>query len=174
MTTRRSFLKSAAAMVALSLGGPVAAQTAEPTRVVATFSILGDMVEQVVGEHASVTTIVGPDADAHVYQPSIADARAVADADLIFVNGLGFETWSSTLIEESGTEAVVFVATEGITPLEVEGVIDPHAWNALTNGVIYVENIAHALSKLMPAQADTWSGSQSQAALVDRPPAEPR
>ncbi|MEM7258673.1 MAG: zinc ABC transporter substrate-binding protein, partial [Pseudomonadota bacterium] len=81
--------------------------------IVASFSILGDMVEQVAGEHASVTTIVGPDADAHVYQPSVADARAVADADVIFVNGLGFETWSDALISESGTKAEVFVATEG-------------------------------------------------------------
>ena len=76
-------------------------------KIVASFSILGDMVEQVVGEHADVTTIVGPDADAHVYQPSVADARAVADADIIFVNGLGFETWSDTLISESGTNASV-------------------------------------------------------------------
>jgi zinc/manganese transport system substrate-binding protein len=76
-------------------------------KIVASFSILGDMVEQVVGEHADVKTIVGPDADAHVYQPSVADARAVADADIIFVNGLGFETWSNTLISESGTNASV-------------------------------------------------------------------
>lgn len=132
---------------------------AEDLKIVASFSILGDMVKQVVGEHASVTTIVGPDADAHVYQPNIADARAVADADVIFVNGLGFETWSSTLIEESETEAVVFVATEGITPLEVEGETDPHAWNALTNGVIYVENIAAALSAQMPEQAKAFEAN---------------
>ena len=74
-------------------------------KIVASFSILGDMVEQVVGDLADVTTIVGPDADAHVYQPSVADVRAVADADIIFVNGLGFETWSDTLISESGTNA---------------------------------------------------------------------
>ena len=68
----------------------------DDVKVVASFSILGDMVEQVVGDYASVTTIVGPDADAHVYQPSVADAKAVAKADVIFVNGLGFETWSDT------------------------------------------------------------------------------
>ncbi|MEM8803303.1 MAG: zinc ABC transporter substrate-binding protein, partial [Pseudomonadota bacterium] len=84
---------------------------ADDMKVVASFSILGDMVEQVVGDHAEVTTIVGPDADAHVYQPSVADARAVAEADVIFVNGMGFETWSDTLIAESGTEATVYVAT---------------------------------------------------------------
>ena len=131
---------------------PAAAQ--DEVRVVASFSILGDMVEEVVGDLATVTTIVGPDADAHVYQPSVADARAVAEADVIFVNGLGFETWSDTLIAESGTEAVVHVATDGITPVEVDGEIDPHAWNALSNGVIYVTNVANAMTEAMPEHAD--------------------
>lgn len=126
---------------------------AHDMKVVASFSILGDMVEQVVGEHADVTTIVGPDADAHVYQPSVADAKAVAEADVIFVNGLGFETWSDTLIAESGSDGAVFVATKGITPVLVEGEADPHAWNALTNGVIYVQNISAAMSEAMPDHA---------------------
>ncbi len=122
--------------------------------VVASFSILGDMVQEVVGDLAEVTTIVGPDADAHVYQPSVADAKAVAKADIIFVNGLGFETWSDTLISESGTEAAVHVATDGITPVEVEGEIDPHAWNSLSNGVIYVTNVADVMKQAMPEHAD--------------------
>ena len=123
-------------------------------RIVASFSILGDMVEQVVGEHADVTTIVGPDTDAHVYQPSVADARAVADADIIFVNGLGFETWSDTLISESGTNASVHVATTGVTIVTVDGETDPHAWNSLQNGVIYVNNIATTLSEIMPEKSE--------------------
>jgi len=123
-------------------------------KVVASFSILGNMVEEVVGDLADVTTIVGPDADAHVYQPSVADAKAVAEADIIFVNGLGFETWSDTLISESGTEASVHVATDGITPVEVEGETDPHAWNSLSNGVVYVTNVAAVMKEAMPEHAD--------------------
>ncbi|MEO0632979.1 MAG: zinc ABC transporter substrate-binding protein [Pseudomonadota bacterium] len=132
---------------------------AHDLKVVASFSILGDMVEQVVGEHASVTTIVGPDADAHVYQPSVADAKAVAEADLIFVNGMGFETWSDTLIAESGTDGAVFVATQGVTPVMVDGEVDPHAWNALTNGVIYVQNIAAAMTEVLPDHADHFNSN---------------
>ncbi|MEM9277540.1 MAG: zinc ABC transporter substrate-binding protein [Pseudomonadota bacterium] len=128
-------------------------------KVVASFSILGDMVEQVTGDLAEVTTIVGPDADAHVYTPSTGDAKAVADADVIFVNGLGFETWSQTLIESSGTKGKVFVATEGITPLEVEGETDPHAWNTLTNGIIYVNNIAENMSAIDPDHADAYKAN---------------
>lgn len=124
-------------------------------QIVASFSILGDMVEEVVGDLADVTTIVGPDADAHVYQPSVADARAVAEADVIFVNGLGFETWSDTLIKESGTEASVHVATQGIKPVTVDGETDPHAWNSLPNGIIYVRNIADTMLKALPEHADT-------------------
>lgn len=123
-------------------------------KIVASFSILGDMLQQVVGEHADVTTIVGPDADAHVYQPSVADARAVADADVIFVNGLGFETWSETLISESGMDASVHVATQGVKIVKVDGETDPHAWNSLSNGVVYVNNIAAVLSNKIPEKAD--------------------
>ena len=132
---------------------------ADDMKVVASFSILGDMVEQVVGDHAEVTTLVGPDADAHVYQPSVADARAVAEADVIFVNGMGFETWSDTLIAESGTDGTVYVATEGVTPVLVDGEIDPHAWNALTNGVVYVQNIADAMSEAMPDYATEFQAN---------------
>ncbi|MEL7090538.1 MAG: zinc ABC transporter substrate-binding protein [Pseudomonadota bacterium] len=155
-----TFAKSIAAglsAVILALGALPAA--AHDLKVVASFSILGDMVEQVVGEHASVTTIVGPDADAHVYQPSVADAKAVAEADLIFVNGMGFETWSDTLIAESGTDGAVFVATQGVTPVMVDGEVDPHAWNALTNGVIYVQNIAAAMTEVLPDHADQFKAN---------------
>ncbi|WFE89213.1 metal ABC transporter substrate-binding protein [Roseibium porphyridii] len=150
----------AAGFVATTLmAGVVPANAHDDLKIVASFSILGDMVEQVVGDHAKVTTIVGPDADAHVYQPSVADARAVAESDVIFVNGLGFETWSETLISESGTEATVHVATEGVTPVMVDGETDPHAWNSLSNGVIYVRNIADALGKAMPDHADDFNAN---------------
>ena len=127
--------------------------------VVASFSILGDMVEQVAGDKANVTTIVGPDADAHLYQPTTGDAVAVAKADLVITNGMGFETWSAQLIESSGTKAAVVVATAGITPLLVEGEVDPHAWNALTNGITYVNNIEAALSAASPADAATFKAN---------------
>lgn len=121
--------------------------------VVASFSILGDMVEQVAGDRANITTIVGPDADAHLYTPNAGDAVAVTEADLIITNGMGFETWSATLIETSGTKATIAVATAGIEPLLVDGEVDPHAWNSLTNGIIYVNNIEAALSAASPADA---------------------
>ena len=127
--------------------------------VVASFSILGDMVEQVAGDKANVTTIVGPDADAHLYQPNTGDGVAVADADLIITNGMGFETWSKTLIESSGTKAKIAVATDGIAPLLVDGEIDPHAWNSLLNGMIYVTNIEAALSAVSPENAPTFKAN---------------
>lgn len=136
---------------------PLSASAADKIKVVASFSILGDMVENVTGDLAEVTTIVGPDADAHVYTPNTADAKAVADANVIFVNGLGFETWSQTLIENSGTKASVFVATEGVTPVSVDGETDPHAWNNLINGVVYVKNIAKHMAATDPANATAYN-----------------
>ena len=148
-----------AAMVVFSAGPSWAGSKVD---VVASFSILGDMVRQVTGDLASVKTIVGPDADAHLYSPNADDAKAVADADVVFVNGLGFETWSQTLISSSGTKAEVFVATQGVEPLLVEGEVDPHAWNALTNGVIYVRNIADGMSKADPANAKAYQRNASE------------
>ena len=150
-------------LLKLFLSLTVLAMSASPSwaklNVVASFSILGDMVSQVAGDKADVTTIVGPDADAHLYQPNTGDAVAVVEADLVIVNGMGFETWSATLIETSGTKATIAVATVGIIPLLVEGEVDPHAWNALTNGVIYVDNIEAALSKASPADAATFKAN---------------
>lgn len=117
MPCRRLLLKSAAALVALSLATPAAAQADEPIPVVASFSILGDMVERIGGEHVDVTMLVGPDGDAHVYQPTPAAARAVSDAEILVVNGLEFEGWMDRLIEASGFDGVKVVATDGIEPI---------------------------------------------------------
>ncbi len=147
------------AACAVALAALIAPAQADKLKVVASFSILGDMVEQVTGDLASVTTIVGPNADAHVYSPNVNDARAVTEADVIFVNGLGFETWSKKLIDTSGTKARVFVATDGVTPLKVDGEIDPHAWNALPNGITYIRNIAKAMAEADPANAKTYQAN---------------
>ncbi len=141
------------------LGATGVAAKAEPVKIVASFSILGDMVANVVKDRGAVTTIVGPNADAHVYSPTAGDAVAAARADIIFVNGLGFETWSDDLIANSGTKAQVVVATDGITPLTVDGSIDPHAWNALPNGVVYVRNIAQAMAAFDPEGADVYKAN---------------
>ena len=69
------------------------AYAAEPLKVVASFSILGDIVREVGGKDVSVTTLVGPDGDAHEYEPTPADARKLAGAQLLVVNGLDFEAW---------------------------------------------------------------------------------
>ena len=126
MITPRALLASAAALVALSLAGPMAAQSAEPTRVVATFSILGDMVQRIGGEHVAVTTLVGRDGDAHVYQPTPAAARAVSEADVLVVNGLEFEGWLDRLIDASDFNGTRAVATEGIEAIAFEDDHDDH------------------------------------------------
>lgn len=120
MTTRRTLLKSATALVALSLVTPAFAQSNEPIPVVASFSILGEMVARIGGDHIALNTLVGPDGDAHVYQPTPADARAVSGADILFVNGIAFEGWIDRLVEASDFDGTQIVATAGITPIAFE------------------------------------------------------
>ncbi|EBA02259.1 Periplasmic solute binding protein [Rhodobacterales bacterium HTCC2150] len=117
MFSRRILLTSVSALAALALTLPTTTWAKEPIPVVATFSILGDMVERIGGEHIAVTTLVGPDGDAHVYQPTPQAARAVAEADLMFVNGLDFEGWLERLAEAAAFDGALVVATDGIEAL---------------------------------------------------------
>ena len=115
MLNRRSLLAAAAGIV-LAATAPVATLAAEPLKVVASFSILGDMVQEIGGETVSVTTLVGPDGDAHVYEPTPADASRIASADVLVVNGLDFETWLPRLMGAAGFNGIEVVASAGITP----------------------------------------------------------
>ena len=125
MTTRRSLLTTATAFV-ISVSMPVGTWADEPIPVVATFSILGDMVGRVGGEHIALTTLVGPDGDAHVYQPTPQAAKAVAEADVLFMNGLEFEGWLERLSEAASFDGALVVATEGVDPLPFEDDHDDH------------------------------------------------
>lgn len=132
---------------------------AEPLKVVASFSILADLVKNVGGDKVSVTTLVGPDSDAHVYSPTPADAKKIADAKLIFVNGLGFEGWLPRLVQSSASKAAVVTVSEGIAPLRLGREADPHAWQSVAYAKVYVGNIARALIAADPAAAEPISAN---------------
>jgi zinc/manganese transport system substrate-binding protein len=128
--------------------------------VVATFSILADLARDVGGGRVEVISLVGPNGDPHVYQPSPEDAKNLNAARLILVNGLGLEGWLDRLIKASGAKAPIIVATKGIAPrkMEEDGKIglDPHAWQSIPNAEIYVANIRDALIAVDPAGADAY------------------
>ena len=127
MTSRRHLLISAATLIGLSLAAPAPTWSADaPIPVVATFSVLGDMVERVGGDRVAVTTLVGADGDAHVYQPTPADARAVSQAEILVFNGLAFEGWLDRLVEASSFGGLRVVATDGIQPIRLEDDGDHH------------------------------------------------
>ena len=152
--SRRSWLGALAGLAVASTSRP---RAADRLNVVATFTILGDMVRNVGREHVALTTLVGANADAHVYEPTPADARTLARADLVVVNGLGFEGWIDRLVSVSGYKGPVVVASKGIAALTVEGnQPDPHAWQDLANGRLDVANIARALAAADPAHADEY------------------
>jgi zinc/manganese transport system substrate-binding protein len=147
---------------------PFAAAAAEPLKVVASFSIIEDFARNVGGDRIALTTLVGPDGDAHVYEPRPADAAAMAGADVVLVNGLHFEGFLERLVKTSGSGAQIVELTKGVEPLkmqeehghEAEGEAhdaaaekeeghhhddtDPHAFQSIANAKIYVKNIADA------------------------------
>jgi zinc/manganese transport system substrate-binding protein len=172
MKTRIVMQIGLALAVLLGLSG--SADAADKIKAIASFSILGDMVQHVGGDRVEVATLVGPDGDAHVFSPTPADAKTLASAQLFFVNGLGFEGWMERLEKSSGFKGKTIVASTGVKPRtmieeeghhhegaeedheehakgehhdeeEAEEVTDPHAWQDLENGKIYVANIRDGL-----------------------------
>ena len=120
MKNRRAILRGAIGLFAFFLTSPAFANPDNTVAVVATFSILGDMVKRIGGDHASVITLVGRNGDTHVYQPTPADARAVKSANVLFVNGLEFEGWIDRLVKASGFSGTRVVATNGIEAIPFE------------------------------------------------------
>lgn len=135
-----------------------AADTDKPLQVVASFSILADITREVAGDAATVTSLVAPNADAHVFEPTPSDAQRIKAADLVVINGLRFEGWIDRLVKSSGYKGPVVVATEGIQPRLARGAADPHAWQSLTHAQAYVKNIAGALARARPGQAQAIQG----------------
>jgi len=129
--------------------------------VVASFSILADFVRNVGGNRVEVTVLVGPDGDAHVYEPAPADARKIAASRLVVVNGLGLEGWLPRLVQAAGGKATVVTATSGIAPLRKGSDADPHAWQSVVNAKAYVANISDALVAAAPTDAEFFRANAS-------------
>ena len=162
---------------------------ADRLKVVASFSILGDMVKQIGGDAVDITVLVGANEDAHVYRPSPRVARQIQQADLVVLNGLGFEGWFARLLQASGYQGPVVIASQGIEALygghdhsvhhdhgtqhdhhteqHSGNIINPHAWHSLANATIYVRNIEQALASAYPEKADYFQqrSTQYQAAI---------
>jgi len=142
--------------VAALLSSPLA--MAKTVDAVASFSILGDIVHEVGGEHVKVTTLVGPDGDPHSFEPSPKDSKAINASDVVFVSGLGLEGWIDRLVTASGYKGHLVTASEGVNSRKMEEdgkqITDPHACNSMANGVIYATNVMNALIKADPEDAD--------------------
>jgi zinc/manganese transport system substrate-binding protein len=143
------------AVVAVALLAATPAGAQDKVRVVASFSIIADLVKQVGGDHVDVATLAPANVDMHVFQPKPSDAKRVKDAQLVVVNGLGLEGWADRLVASSGTRAVKLVASKGVTPLREKAQgghghghahDDPHAWQSVANVKLYVANIRDALT----------------------------
>ena len=151
----------------------------DPLQAVASFSILGDLVENVGGDAVQVTTLIGPGVDAHTYDPAPADLVVLAEADVVFENGLGFEPWLDGFFESTQPPAARVVVTEGITPREAgegdehegeehleeedaaseHGQFDPHVWHDVTNVIVMVGNIRDALATADPTRAELYEAN---------------
>ncbi|WP_192385531.1 zinc ABC transporter substrate-binding protein AztC [Mesorhizobium silamurunense] len=170
-------LKSFRAALAMSVIALSAFATssafAAPLKVVASFTVIADFAKNVGGDRVDITTIVGPDGDAHVYEPSPADAVSMAKADVVLVNGLHFEGFLQRLVDASATKAEIVTLTKGVTPIDfkpefadadaTEGagktVTDPHAFQSIANARIYVKNIADAFCTADTAGCDSYKAN---------------
>ncbi|MDR1064668.1 MAG: zinc ABC transporter substrate-binding protein [Azoarcus sp.] len=153
--------------------------TAAEIEIVASFSILGDLVREVGGERVTVHALIGPDQDAHIYEPRPSDARRAGRARLVVANGLGFDDWLPRLARSAGYKGAVVVASNGIRPLSMNDSddhdsgdhhahdgpaerIDPHAWQDAGNVRIYIDNIAAALVAADPGGTDLYRANAAR------------
>ena len=128
----------------------VAADEGQHIRIVTSFSILEDLVTELGGSRADIINLVGRNSDAHIYQPKPSDAVAIADADLVIMNGLGFEGWITRLMENNGYSNKRLIASQGVKTLISDNEVDPHAWQSFQNIKIYIDNITQALIEIAP------------------------
>lgn len=145
---------------------PVSAQS--KIKVVATFSILGDMVAQVGGDSVDLRVLVPAGSDPHTFEPAPADSIALSEAGLIFALGLGFEPWLADMVGASGTDAKEVTVVAGIDLLPVvehegeapeaeeHGEFDPHVWQNVQNALIMVTHIRDALTAADPDNAASY------------------
>ena len=163
------------ALLLLPLFAP-AARAAETIKVVASFSIIADLANQIGGERTEVTALVGPNTDMHVFQPSPIDAKRLRDARVVIINGLGFEGWAPRLAKASGFKGQLVVASKGVKLLRMEDSeshehagsgghgkerSDPHAWQDIANAKIYAANIRDALIAADPDRRTQYERAAS-------------
>ena len=175
MTYCKAVILSCGALLVCVLpacGGESEGSSEAAVEVVATYSILGDLVENVGGGGVRLTTLVGPNGDAHTFEPAPSDNADLAEADVVFQNGLGFEPWLGELYQSSGSEAERVVVTEGIEPMPIteeehtgepaeeheheHEEFDPHVWHDPTKAVAAVESIRDALAEADPEGAESY------------------
>jgi zinc/manganese transport system substrate-binding protein len=180
MPSRRAILRSAAALAVLSSAamlGATSARAAGEVKVVASFSILADLVREVGGDRVAITTLVPVNGDAHVYQPTPANSKAIAAARLVVFNGLALEGWSERLVKAAAYKGPLLTASDGIVPRKADddgdgheaghghhGAFDPHAWQDVRNVRVYAANIAAALGRV---DLDGKAGYDARAAAYD-------
>lgn len=158
---RRPWKSAAAIIVALTVAMPAMAK--EKLKVVTTFTVLADMAANVAGDAAEVVSVTKPGAEIHGYQPTPRDIVRASDADLILWNGLNLELWFEQFLANLSDVPSVTL-TEGIDPIPIasggySGLPNPHAWMGLENALIYIDNIAAALSEHDPENADVYAAN---------------
>lgn len=136
--------------------------TADKIRVVASFSILGDMVRVLGGDKVDIVTLVGPDSDGHLYRPTPSDGKTITQSDLVITNGLHFEGWITRLIDSANYRGPVVIATDGVDAMNVNGEPDPHAWQSLENARLYANNITKTLIELQPESENDFTQRNQQ------------
>ncbi len=155
-------IRTLAFALALSVSG---AASAAPLKAVASITIIADMVHEVGGDLVEVSSIVGPNGDAHSYEAKPRDSKTLNEAEIVFINGLGLDPWIERLTTSSGFKGPLAVVTKGIKTHQFDEdgkhVTDPHAWQDLSNGQIYVTNIAKALCEVDAADCPTFNANAS-------------
>lgn len=156
-------IQNALCLVGLALAAACSTQQPDSSgklNVVATNSILGDVVQTIGGDLINLTILIPVDTDPHSFEPAPQDAARVAEADVVFINGLNLEEFLQSLLSNAAGHAEVIAVSDGIQTIAGEeeefADADPHVWMNPLNVKIWVDNITEALAAADPANADAY------------------
>ena len=159
MSTLRHILLLGFIMALLTGCGSSAPVTSRTPTIITTFSVLADMAQQIAGDTATVTSLVPPNGDAHVFEPTPANGVALVNATAVIELGVGFEPWFADLYAASGSNATRITASNGVTPLQAGAEVDPHVWHDVANAIIMAQNIRDGLITAMPNKKETLTAN---------------
>ncbi len=135
--------------------GPLSTTNGDGLKILASTSFLADIAQNIAGDRVEIEPLLSYGADPHAYQAAPSDVRRIAESDLLILNGIEYEHFAESLLENAGRERLVVEATTGLK----QNGDDPHMWLDPNLVIVYVENIRDGLIEVDPQGSEVYKSN---------------